>query len=326
MDEFVEDKPLLDRSTLEGWSICPLQARGKELGLARHVGAAAIVGQQVHDIFSACVSEYVDRRGIMDVSEVVSFLEEGAASARPDVQPDVLRALAGSRWNWAKWLVGQDASRILRWDGGLDDQSGQLAAPLEGVLVTGEVDLLLTTRFPGIVHLCDWKTGWKDWTIDDVADSFQFAVYAWLVFCNYETVNMIQVRIWKTRFGQWTGCDITRADILNLTSRLHSAVQVYRQYHDTVLERVPGWPERDKCAICDVALHCGLADRPSRDINTDPGQFVELMAARESQLDAMREIAASWVDAHGCDIVADSGAKFGRNKPKQLRKPSAELY
>ncbi len=162
--------------------------------------------------------------------------------------------------------------------------------------------------------------------MDDIADSFQFQLYAYLVFGNYEAAERVEVHVWKARYGQWSSVTFHRSQVDTIQQRILSAVEIHNTYHHALIEKVPGWPEREKCSICDVAAKCPMSDLTSREIAADPGAFVDLMAAKQAQLDRLNEVAAAWVDAHGEDIQSVHGVRFGRNRPKQTRKPTAELY
>ena len=63
MSDFIVEQPLIvDRSTLERYATCPLQARMTDLGYARHAGKAAVSGEEVHKAISATVQNYIDTK------------------------------------------------------------------------------------------------------------------------------------------------------------------------------------------------------------------------------------------------------------------------
>jgi hypothetical protein len=88
----------------------------------------------------------------------------------------------------------------------------------------------------------------------------------------------------------------------------------------------PTWPATEKCSICPAAALCPVADESIADLSRDPSAFVGKLIAVEARAEAMRKLAAGWVDANGQEIKAPDGTMFGRAKPRTERKATATLY
>lgn len=150
--------PTFDRSELELWASCPQSAwlRKKH---RTSVGEIAEAGTQVHDAISRCIDNYIAAQGMIGPQDITNNLERELWAARPDVQPETLAAMRRSVWSFGRFLSDNHFKNILRFDGGLGDQSGQLTHEFEGLgcRVTAELDLLLASPAKQEVDVYDWK-------------------------------------------------------------------------------------------------------------------------------------------------------------------------
>jgi hypothetical protein len=330
-DTFLEVEPLtvVDRSTLERHSICPAQAQFVATGRVLTSSHLAEVGSAVHAAFGDVLTEYVQSSGNLGVTDCVDTVIQQLCASRPDVQHDAIRAARPSVWAWAKYVNQIHHQNILRYDGGEGEHSGQLAWDLEdlGVRVTSEVDLLHTGKASEVVTEIDYKTGHKLHTAADVEQSFQFAMHAWLILENYESVELVCIRVWNTRTNNLTySCNWKRADLYELQYRMRAAVTNWLAYRDTPAEKCPTWPTVEKCGWCPAAALCPAVPKDVQRFAADPQGLVETIVATQASLDALEKIAAGIVEASGRDIVTASGAAFGIGKPKAQRKPTKSLY
>lgn len=327
-DFIIQDIPTVDRSTLQRYVTCPAQARLIDLGFGRHAGLAAVSGEEVHKAISATVSNYIESHGAMSPQDIREDLERNLRSSRPDVQPDVIAGFNAFSL-FVKMLKDLHPQNILRYDGGEGQRSGQLAADIEhlGVRVTAEVDFLHATASPEVLDLHDWKTGQKRYTLDDVADAFQFQVYAWLVFNTYEGVEQVRVTAWNTRFNERTPRIVfKRADLPAINARVIAAAGEWLRNKDRDADKLIAYPSPEACRLCDVAYRCPEADAEPRQISESVEAYVDQLAAVEAKADAMRKTLSAWVDKTGRDIVTPAGNAFGTQKPKAKRKPEKTLY
>ncbi len=255
-------------------------------------------------------------------------MESALRSSRPDVQPQVIEAAKYSCYGWGRYLKGKHPENILRYDGGANERSGQLAWDIEplGLRFTAELDFLTTTQSPEVLEDMDYKSGWKRYYIDTIANRFQFRMHAWLVLNNYPEIQALSVRVWQPRFGG-AGYPVLfkRSQMNEFEAQIRHAAGLYKMHRNDLPQLSPTWPAEDKCAICSAAAICPAAGRPATDIAKDPVGYVEQMHAIDASLAAMRKAAAAHVKATGADIVTQSGLAFGMQKPKSERKQNS-LY
>lgn len=318
----------VDRSTLERYSVCPAQARLIDSGLVLNESSIAAAGQAVHDAFSQTIAAYIDEPD-MYASELAERAMSALRSARPDVQPEAIAAGRPAVWAWAKMLASHSPANVIRFDGGQGDRSGQLARDHVcgdvTLRITSELDLLLATPAKQVLREIDYKSGWRRFSIDNVASSFQFGLHAWLVFENYPEVEALEVQVWQTRSNNLTyPVTFDRSRLREIDTRIRSAAGEFVRWRNSKPQDVPTWPAVDKCptcpaaVLCPASLHCGH-------LSADPGKFIDDMVALKAELDAREELAIAHVKATGKDIVSPSGAAFGYDKPVKSRKTKA-LY
>lgn len=330
---FVFEEPtvlVVDRSDLERFAECPARGylmRHKKVPLDKFCTNS---GEEAHKAFASATREWIASGASITPREAAQTLEQEARGARPDVQPDVLRAVKWSTWEWSRFICSIHPDNILRFDGGEDlNRSGQLAVDItigETVArVTSELDLLYAGPAKHLLHELDYKSGYKQWTSADAWDSFQFQLHALLVFENYPEADGLEVTIWNTRHNRRTyTVEFQRKHLDEIAARVRSAAAAYVTYRDD--ENAPTWPGAEKCAFCDAAMLCPAVAQSQKTLEENPPGWVETMHALDVRLTEMRKAAQQHVSKTGQDIVSPSGAAFGFGKPKANRKPSAALY
>lgn len=332
-DEFFTDErdsyTLVDRSTLERYANCPMQARLCETEI-KSVGTAAEIGTQIHDAASLSIQGYIDASDEgtrLSPTEIAGELETNLQSARPDVQSEVMQQFRGSIYPFSRWLQSIDPRNILRFDGGRGEQTGQLAWDVDWAKarVTSELDMLHSTASIQELQEVDLKSGWSDWTAERVASSFQFQLHAALVFQHYPDVQILRVSVWSLkRRGLTSPVEFNRRDKLTLETRVNHALMFWAEHRNKDPHSAPAWPSRDKCRICDAAALCRVADVDIRDAKANPGELLQSIVATEAKLKERIKTASAIVDATGQDIFHD-GIAFGTCKPPS-RKPSKSMY
>lgn len=327
----MDDLAIADRSTLERFASCPMQGRLTET-VVHSADSIAAVGDQVHAALSELVTYYCEGFDRYPSKlELTEYLSARARESRPDVQPDVLKALEPSRWGIVNYLCNIAPKNILCYDGGEGRRSGQLAMDLETlpVRVTSEIDLLHATDSTAVVQEMDWKSGHKYFTEETIKESFQFGcVHPLLIFENFPVVECVRIAVWNTRSACRTyNVEFKRDRVDDYRLRLLTAAGEWFRFREAggvPLDKVPAWPARDKCDRCDAVGICPAADR---DIATDPAEQLAQLVLLNTKADAIKKRLSERVKETGRDIVAPDGTAFGWfNKPPSKRKPEAAVY
>lgn len=320
------DFDVVDRSTLERAMSCPWQAKAVESGRCKTMPLIAEAGEAGHQAFSVGVHGWIDSRGAISPSDLRQDVELAVRNSRPDLQPDAIKAIQPSIWAFANLLQAIHPGNILAFDGGEDiDRSGQLAIDFPDLRTryTSELDLLYQGDCPEVLEEVDYKTGWKHHTAELIRDSFQFQSHAVLALEKYPETKALRVRVFDTRFRSLSyGVYFERAKLHDWKVRIRGAIEARRLSQQ---DNPPTWPTLEKCSICPAAALCPVADEPIGDLHRDPAEFVKRLVAVEARADAMRTMAAKYVDETGADIRVGLVA-FGRCKPKAQRKAEATIY
>lgn len=326
IDEFLISDPLLaDRSALERYTVCPRQARFIDSGKVRHCNFAMSSGSEVHAVLGAVIGEYVESNGVMGIGDINDRIEELSALSRPDVQPDVIKSVRASFWAISKYIHALHPENILRWDGGQNERSGQIAHDFDslGVRVTTEIDLLHSGPAIEVLHEIDWKTGHEHWTSDKVAESFQFQLHALLVLFNYPEIRALNVRIWNTRLKSVTYSVLfERRNIVNYEGRVRRAIEEFLKWKDAAPEETEAWPMAEHCESCPAAALCDLSGMPQ----STPEEIVDKLAGMQFTLMALESLAEIEVRRTGQEIVTAKGNCYGFGKPKRETKAKTALY
>lgn len=318
---------LVDRSTLEPWGTCPRMAAYIEAGKADGVGLEAISGQEAHDAISALVTEYYESQGMMNLEEMKELLLDYANKSRPDVQPDVLKALRPFAWEFSKFLRSMHHQDIMVWDGGEGKHSSQLAHDFPGFdfRVTCELDFMAATPSPKKVRVIDFKTGYTKWSESDVKASFQFGTQAFLVLAHWPEVECVEVEIWCTRSNFRTyPVEFRRRDFHSLEQRVYSTAAQRRRWLGVEPDKVPAWPAPDRCTNCPALVRCARASAEVQDIAANAAESVAWAHRAQLAIKKISDTLAPQLD--GGEIVTPEGFRFGFLKPKRPTKPKPVFY
>lgn len=316
------DLPVLDRSTLEAYAVCPRQARYIETGKAMPAGQAAAVGNVVHDALAHITGEMIASGGAF-AHDVYDWAAWAVRTGRPDVQGEALCAIRPSLYAWGRKMA-DNWRRVRAFQGGEGDFNSQYCLDFVDVTVTSELDLLLAGGSDRTLLEVDYKTGHRAWTEDDVRSSFQFQTHAALVFAAFPTCDALDVQVFLTRRNVLTKpvrFDRER-DGDTITDRINKALDVWRSAKAAAPEDAEAWPTEDTCTICPAVLACGLG-RIDFDIHNDLSGFMGSFVQTTARLAAMERIAKRYVAEHG-DIISPHGC-YGVNAPA-VRQPIAKLY
>lgn len=319
---------VVDRSTLEAWSICPFRGKAVESGAVTIASRPIEIGNQCHAAISDSITEYVESDRLdISPSEFADGLQRRVFESRPDVQSEVVESMRWAIWKITNLIMGSytshciNPSNILRYDGGRGDKSGQLAMDIAGVRFTSELDFLYSAS-KTVLHEKDWKTGRTHYDTTKIRHSFQFQSHALLALHHYHMADTLEIEVLNTRTG-WSGpVEFRRSDLPAITALIRSAIEIRAKWKDVPLAEVEAQPYPEKCSICPALKLCPRA-RPT-DVAADPvkalGNFVVVSALYDKLKDEMTE----HIDATGEPIIAD-GYIFDRNKPAE-RRPNATLH
>lgn len=307
--------PVVDRSTLEAYTVCVAQARFIDSGIVLNSSLAMASGEEVHQAISKAITAYVDSHGVLSTADVRSELEAAVYAARPDVQPDAIRGLMRSVWGIAEYVTKRHPDNILRWDGGDGDRCGQIAADIGRLCrYTSEVDFLCTTPSKDVLEESDWKSGWKRFSIDGIADSFQFQSHAWLALSTYPEIQALQVKVWLPRQGRCQyPVTFARKDMPKWTARIRAAVALWHEHRLTLPTEAPAWPAVEKCRLCAAAIVCPKG-RSGGLVATNPVLAVDNLIAMQAGVEALETNLRAYVDEYG-PVQGTGGDWFGVRPP-----------
>jgi hypothetical protein len=322
-NEFQEFRVAIDRSTLEQWKDCPMQAR-LLAGKKRTVGVAAVSGEEGHQAISRTIARALPGWDDMSPRDFSSMLGSELRAARPDVQPDVVEAFQSVAWKLGDLFAQHTSRHVLKYDGGEGEQSGQMDKDFGEFRVTSEIDLLMATQAKTLLREHDWKSGWKFHDIDMVRDSLQFQLHAVLVLSNYPDCEELEVAVWNTRKGQRLPyVTFPRTKLPQYEARIRSYLDIVARFEELPIAEVPCWPSTEKCRLCDAAIDCPAAER---ELSADPVGLLKQRIALGARLDAMDKLLQAAVTRQGAAIRTEDGdcyGKFGAEKPRETWKLKA---
>ena len=280
----------IDRSALEEFATCPFMAQAIRDGKVNNVNAMMDTGIECHKILQDAMEQCGG-----DTREVIGWLEAEAQTSRPDIQPQVLKALRGIKTT----LCRIPAHKII----GLEQQYSAEFAPASGkqgaIVLTACIDMVIAGKDETEIHIHDYKTGWKQRSNTDAANAFQTCQYSWLIFKNYPDVNTIHFWYEQTRFGTRAYARITRGDFFNFAGRLQAAVSLYMAGADDA------WPDIEKCGWCPATSLCPHVIAEAYELNADPAAWIGQLIALSKRVTAMKSAGNAYVKEHGNIVVGD---------------------
>jgi hypothetical protein len=279
----------------------------------------------VHEVISQAVAAYVDDPN-WSKADMAARLEQGMLDVRADIQPEAVAAMRASIWGLAELIVSQNPNDILRFDGGREERTGQVARDIQmggtTYRLTSEVDLLLSTESPDILEEIDHKSGWTPYDESAVRDAFQFQTHAYILLELYPGMKALDVRVWRLRDGRPTyRARFERRHLATIGPRILSALEAYHRWRDAAPHEAPAHPLEAKCANCPHAIECMDAS-PTIGTGT-PESVVDWLVVAEAASALATEHLNRAVAARGRDIETAFGNRFGPGKP---RKATSGLY
>lgn len=295
----------LDRSTLEAYATCPFQGHAIETKRVTLVGEIAVAGDLAHQALMTAVATLC-ANGSTSPGDLRLEVENAMVASRPDLQPDVIRAVRPVLWSWISFLCdrehGVNPANILAFDGGEEfDRSGQLALDVAGVRVTSELDFVFQPASLTELEEIDFKTGHAQWSSTDVKTAFQFVMHAALLLHHFPEVETVNVRVWNSRTNNLTGrVAFLRERRLEYVARIASAVDAREEALAAVSRGVAPetWPTVEKCGICPCVRFCPAADAQ---VSGEPESDLAAYIVSLERVKALKKSLTKWIDAHGPD-------------------------
>lgn len=153
----------------------------------------------------------------------------------------------------------------------------------------------------GVARLTDHKTQMH---MSDPADSFQLALYAWIVFKNYPLVNSIVARLNFCRYGRYESTEYKRDTVLRVEAALRAKVNSIESIKDFTVAR--------RCAYCDICAHktthCPLLkDEEGHEIKTpktkeDATKLFEILIGLDAKRSDIMDKVRGWCGTNSATV------------------------
>lgn len=305
----------IDRSDLEAFGICPLQGqlRKQHEGEYETHDPLPEAAKIVHSIGAVAIKS-CNR----DLQEAADYIANELPKARPDLQPDVLRAgrfLANRlRWSRARHVLMADDEQISRTIIPASKNRGEL-------IVTTRPDLVLATDKPDKIVIADTKAGWKDRTNQEARDEFQTCTICWTIKGKFPHIRYIDFNYWQTRKNTIARAYIDLEQVVGGTQkepltqelafeqRIFEAARLYIEGVDDA------WPNETKCSMCPVLKWCKYAEEVCKELDGDIEGYVDNTVVLAEVL-KQREKAISEATKDG-RILYGSGGYFDDSPKKK---------
>lgn len=341
---------ILDRSTIEKYGTCPQQGL---LCMIREIMKAGIKGDKIEKWEDDLVTNNPEMAGMLqesiwhtetgilreigvevhsfidqafkacnhDLEAVVEWLLDNLPNARPDIQPDVIRA---ARYI-CELLVNLHVT-VLASEQQFDYCLLPETKTREQITVTCRLDLVCQGLNQSL-HVFDWKSGYKKRTNSETVDSFQAQFTAWMLFSQPEYAQVETIHYWyyETRFGTKSYARFNRNEehprlphlitFVAIDARIRSAVKLFLD------KNTECWPLEDKCCWCPVVEVCGLSHIEAAAIADDPRVFIDKLVVDQASVDNRKRAATAWIKAKG----PIKGTKFVFDKKAPTDRFTAEF-
>lgn len=294
------------RSELQRYAICPHQANLYE-NKADEIETHDILpetGKHIHKIAEEAIKvcDY-------NLQEAADYFAEELPKARPDIQPEALRAGR----NLANELRRFSSNRILLCEEPVTRSLLPATTERGEILILSELDLVLATTKEDTIIVLDYKTGYKNRTNQEAKDDFQTCVNSWCLFGKFPNIQTIHFFYLNTRINTRSYAQITKDDEPNLEARIFETARYWLEGSDEA------WPEPTKCSMCDVVRWCKLADLLPRKLAKNPKEYLDLYITKCAQCDEMLKAMKAYVKSG--NIIYGTKTRFAfEPKPRFLPK------
>jgi hypothetical protein len=185
------------------------------------------------------------------------------------------------------------------------------------IIGTTCIDLLGSGK--GNLHVCDWKTGFKQRSNSETLDSFQARFICGLLFCQpeYAEVNTIHFWYYETMFGTKSYARFERNEEHPRLPGLTTEVALKGQIKEAALVFQSGckdaWPMPESCLWCDMIDFCEFASMEAKDIADNPKDFVDSLIVLQQLCTKRKKAATVWIKSHG--PIVGSKQTYAQKKP-----------
>jgi hypothetical protein len=281
---------IADRSTVQRWATCPQQANLYETLNTDCPSELADIGKEVHRIIEETLRTGVEQQ--IPADELAGWVCEELPKARPDIQPQVIKA--------AKWVADEIANLAVGRIIGVEHQIDYLSdIKIDGrpVMLTCCLDLLLGGNNSLIV--IDWKSGYKKRSNADTQNDFQAQFGAYILWKMYPEVKTVHWFFMETLWGSKSYARFDRdfelpslphlTTELQIQGRIFEALKLWQQkYQDA-------WPEPKKCMYCDCISKCKYAHAEALDVAIDPTGFMDRFVVLSALVDKYHDEAVAYI-------------------------------
>lgn len=319
---------ILDRSRLESFATCPMQAY---LSILWDVIKAMADGYQVFP-WEKKIYDAADTELLAEMTKVQYQSTDGAmAECGIQIHALILRAFEACKNDLQmvpQWFVENlpkikpnmtpMAIRHARHVGEMiaDYHVNVIGLELQvSLVIVAETDttpaIVVTTRIDllgsgkGGLHVVDWKTGYKRRNNSETLESFQAGFIALLLFSQeeYKDVDTIHFWYYETMFGTKAYARFDRNEehprLPGLTTEVAlkgRALEAVKLFQEDCKE---AWPLPESCAWCDVIRFCPKASIGAKEIADDPAAFIDSLVVLEALVKERKKAATLYIKGHG---------------------------
>ncbi len=302
------DAQVYDRSDLEKTSGCPFEAKAIRDGKVKDVSMLADVGIEGHRLLAESL-ESVDENYL----DLVDYLENELPTARPDIQPEVIKSLRGA----TEELRKIDPGRIIGIEKQYSTEFLKATRNHGAIVLTCCQDLLLAGKDETVVILFDWKTGYKRRTSTDAQSDFQTCFYSWILFRELPKVQTIHFFYEQTRYGTRAYAKLERErDYYNFEGRIQETVRLRME------DSNEAWPGMEKCCWCCVTAICPHVVGEALELNKDKEGYLNQYIALKARVAAIERGMKAHCKKHG--EIRSGNQVFGYKETKKI--VSYKLY
>jgi len=299
---------IADRSALEKYAICPLQAYLCRKHNIEGGNKLADTGNIVHDLIHEAI---VFCEG--DTDYIADYFLEELPKVRPDIQPEAIRA--------ARFVCDELANMPIDRLMAVEKQIDYTLLP-ETATPPGKGPFTITTCPDMLFHgrddtlvVYDWKTGYKRRSNDEAHDAYQTCHIAYILWQMYPTVDVIHFFYKETRWGSVAYARLDRnyehPRLPHLTTEAAFAGRIMEAVKLWLGDCRDAWPERKKCLWCNAIFKCNFADALARDIKTETKAAVDHYQVLQAMCDNYKKAFTDLIKGGG---EAKGSAVYMRRK------------
>ncbi|GAH82496.1 unnamed protein product, partial [marine sediment metagenome] len=233
------------------------------------------------------IAEEAIKANEFNLQDAADHIAEELPKARPDLQPEALRA--GK--NLANEIRRFGGNRVLSCEEPITRSLIPATQDRGEILIVSELDLVLATQKQDSIIVLDYKTGYKNRTNAEAKDDFQTCVGSWDLWGKYPQVNTIHWWYINTRIHTRSYARLERErDEENFQARIFETAKIKLDGCDEA------WPEPDKCGQCPIVKWCALSfPEAGGSLANVPGKYLDCYIATQAKCDEMLKAMKAYV-------------------------------